>query len=370
VHIRESQFERAGELFFEAAAVPELWPNALQAVAEACGAAGVSLLPIRPGPDSTMGSPGIRGFVQDVVDGGWLHTNPYMRRGLQLTASGWRGLITSEDMITPEQKARDPYVNEVEIPNGFGPKAGIFLVSREPELALPITIERALGMEPFSREEIVKMNLLMSQLDAAATLALKVGFSAAVQVAESLGGVGKEVALLSGSGHALHVPKGFEPFLGDAFSIRRGQVTAWDGNADRRLSTAIARAISSGSLGTRATQAVLLPRKSGRRSLVVQIVPIVKAGQDVLMLARAAMIVTDPEARPGDPTATLAAAFGLSAAEARLAARIGRGEELKDIADAESIVIETARARLKAVFAKTGTHRQAELAVLVAGLTR
>lgn len=67
---------------------------------------------------------------------------------------------------------------------------------------------------------------------------------------------------------------------------------------------------------------------------------------------------------------TLASIFGLSAAEGRLAARIGRGEELKDIAEAEGIVIETARARLKAVFAKTGTHRQAELAILIAGLMR
>jgi DNA-binding CsgD family transcriptional regulator len=66
----------------------------------------------------------------------------------------------------------------------------------------------------------------------------------------------------------------------------------------------------------------------------------------------------------------LASTFGLSRAEARLAARIGRAEELKDIADSEGITFETARARLKAVFAKTGTHRQAELAVLVASISR
>ncbi len=250
MNLRESQFERATELFYEAAAVPELWPKALQAISDAAGAAGSSLLPIRAGPDSTVCSPGVDGFLDALVGGGWLRINPYMRRGLQLTSSGWRGLITSEDMVTPEERKRDPYVNEVEIPNGFGPKAGIFLVSREPEFALPITIERPLGSDPFSRAEIVKLNRLMSQLNAAATLAMKVGFSAAIQVAESLAGVGKEVALLSGSGRAIHVPHGFEPFLGEAFSIRLGQVIAWDRNADQRLSAAIRRGTGSGSAGT------------------------------------------------------------------------------------------------------------------------
>lgn len=367
VQLRESQFERATELFYEAAAVPELWPNALQAVAEAAGALGSSLLPIRVGPDSTVGSPAIRGLVHDLVGGGWLRINPYMQRGLQLTASGWKGLITSEDMVTPEQKKRDPYINEVEVPNGFGPKVGIFLVSREPERALPITIERSLGADPYTRDEVAKLNRLMSRLNAAATLAMQVGFSAAIRVAESLAGTGKEVVLLSGSGRVLHVPESFDRFVGDVFSIRRGEISAWDRDADQRLSAAIARGVGSGSALTRVAEGVLLPRKSGKRPLLVEIVPIVDAGQDIFMLTRAAMVITDPEARPVGRSAVLAATFGLSPAEARLADRIGWGEELKDIADAEGIAIETARARLKAVFAKTGTHRQAELALLVAG---
>jgi len=367
VHLREDQFERATELFYEAAASPELWPRALQAISEAAGAAGTSLLPIRPGPDSTVCSPSIRGFLHDLVDGGWLRINPYMRRGLQLTASGWRGLITSEDMITPEERKRDPYVNEVEVPNGFGPKVGIFLVSRDPESALPLVIERPLGSDPFMRGEIVKLNHLMSRLNAAATLAMQVGFSASMQVAESLAGIGKEVVLLNGSGRALHVPQSLDRFVGDVFSIRRGEISAWDRDANQRLSAAIARGVGSGSALTRAAEGVLLPRKSGKRPLLVEIVPIVRAAQDIFMLARAAMVITDPEARPAGRGAVFAATFGLSPAEARLADRIGRGEELKDIAHAEGIAIETARARLKAVFAKTGTHRQAELAVFVAG---
>lgn len=114
-----------------------------------------------------------------------------------------------------------------------------------------------------------------------------------------------------------------------------------------------------------------MPRRTNRLPLIARVVPITGAGQDVFLLARAAVILTDPAAArsAAAPDGTLAA-MGLTPAEARLAARIGQGEELKSIAEAEGIAMETARARLKAVFAKTGTHRQAELAILVSRLSR
>jgi hypothetical protein len=38
--LRESQFEHVTDLFYEAAAIPELMPQALQRLAESCQAAG------------------------------------------------------------------------------------------------------------------------------------------------------------------------------------------------------------------------------------------------------------------------------------------------------------------------------------------
>jgi DNA-binding CsgD family transcriptional regulator len=70
-----------------------------------------------------------------------------------------------------------------------------------------------------------------------------------------------------------------------------------------------------------------------------------------------------------DPIETLAAALGLTRAEARLARRIGAGENLRHSAQAEGITVQTARTRLKSIFAKTGVHRQAELAVMIANLS-
>ena len=55
--------------------------------------------------------------------------------------------------------------------------------------------------------------------------------------------------------------------------------------------------------------------------------------------------------------------FGLTQAEARLALHLVAGETLRSAAVKLSITYETARSRLKSIFDKTRTHRQAELVI-------
>jgi DNA-binding CsgD family transcriptional regulator len=64
----------------------------------------------------------------------------------------------------------------------------------------------------------------------------------------------------------------------------------------------------------------------------------------------------------------LGSSFRLTPAEARIAYGIARGERLTTIAQAYGIAVTTAKTQLHAVFKKTGTHRQAELATMLAPL--
>jgi DNA-binding CsgD family transcriptional regulator/PAS domain-containing protein len=85
-----------------------------------------------------------------------------------------------------------------------------------------------------------------------------------------------------------------------------------------------------------------------------------------LMLA----VLRDDTRRPAVPQGALCELFGLTPAEARLAARLARGESLDGAARALGIARETARVHLRQTFAKTGTRRQAQLVALIAGLAR
>jgi len=81
--------------------------------------------------------------------------------------------------------------------------------------------------------------------------------------------------------------------------------------------------------------------------------------------ARSVFVLVDLDETPRASIGALRHAFGLTKAEARLAARLARGESLQHIAIEQNVTIDTARAQLKAVLAKTHTHRQAELVALV-----
>ena len=61
----------------------------------------------------------------------------------------------------------------------------------------------------------------------------------------------------------------------------------------------------------------------------------------------------------------VARAFDLTRAEARLAALVAAGTTPDGAARRLGVGRETVRSQLKAVFAKTGTHRQSELAALL-----
>lgn len=86
---------------------------------------------------------------------------------------------------------------------------------------------------------------------------------------------------------------------------------------------------------------------------------------------RLALLVVRPlNRRPAVAEDTLRRVFGLTGAEALLAARLASGEALDDAAATLGIARETARVHLKAIFAKTDTHRQAELVALLASLAQ
>lgn len=368
MRINESQFNHAAELFYEAAAMPERWPSALGFLGNSFGAMGVVLLPVHTG--SAICSSAVEGIIADFVACGWFPDNPFMRRGLELTRAGRQGLISSAEMLTPEEMARDPFVNEWRRKVGIGPEVGVLLVNQPPDIVMPITINQRPTDEPYERAEIVRMNKLLALLKPATSLALKVGFSATRRLVDSIAQLGREIILFSKSGRVLHAPAEFEKRFGDALHLRHGTLSSWDPDANERLSSAVKRATDKASAGERVAQSFTLPRKQGGLPLIGQVVPLTGAAHDVFMLARAVLVILDPLAKLDATAAVIRELFGLTPAEARMALRIAAGEHLTDIVAAENITIETARSRLKLVLAKTGTHRQAELAILISSFGR
>jgi DNA-binding CsgD family transcriptional regulator len=117
---------------------------------------------------------------------------------------------------------------------------------------------------------------------------------------------------------------------------------------------------------------VCLSRTPPRPPLVATATPLSASGLATAGLPpvpTALLLVADPEARPlPPPPSMLREAFGLTKAEAEVAARAANGEGVPALAASLAISPGTARLHLHRVFEKTGARRQAELAAVLGRL--
>lgn len=110
-----------------------------------------------------------------------------------------------------------------------------------------------------------------------------------------------------------------------------------------------------------------LPRRDGRPPLLIRALPVVPG--PVAAGFRGAMLVVADGARRSRPSAALLGRmFGLTPAEASLAASVGAGRTVAEHAKRRGISVETARSQMAAIRRKTGCRRQADLAALLARL--
>jgi len=112
---------------------------------------------------------------------------------------------------------------------------------------------------------------------------------------------------------------------------------------------------------------VSLPR-AGQKALLAHPVRLSGMAANALADCKAAVILVDPDKRSYPSELSLRAAFQLSPAEARLAARLAAGDLLETVAEQLGIAKETARNQLKSIFSKVGIHRQAELVAILSAL--
>jgi DNA-binding CsgD family transcriptional regulator len=144
-----------------------------------------------------------------------------------------------------------------------------------------------------------------------------------------------------------------------------GRISTTNGRTTERLSGLIRTSVATaaGQEGT-AGGAVSVPR-SGRLPLSLLVAPFRPARNGFgLPFPSALVFIRDPEgATPA--TSALQSLFGLTPAEASIAAALAGGQSLEEISVAHGIRVGTARTHLKSILAKTGTNRQAQLVTLL-----
>lgn len=133
---------------------------------------------------------------------------------------------------------------------------------------------------------------------------------------------------------------------------------------------ALRRMLGSAALGG-PTGVLALPRPDGKLPLLLEIIPIGSSAVPLGLHPAPALLllVSDLEDDHVPSATSLRELYGLTATEAAVAIHAARGDGLASVARALGIAQNTVRSHLKHVFDKMGTHRQAELARLLARLS-
>ncbi|MGB3230862.1 MAG: helix-turn-helix transcriptional regulator [Mycobacterium sp.] len=151
---------------------------------------------------------------------------------------------------------------------------------------------------------------------------------------------------------------------GDEIQANGGRLGLRRPAENTRLRRAVAAATGGSDTGTQISDSLLVRRTADPGPLVVHVTPFPGHGGPCALI-----VIVDPGKVPEPSPEMLRRLFGLTAAEAAVALSIGRGAGLAAVADELCLTLATVKTHLQHIYAKTSTHRQAELVRLLLAVT-
>ncbi|WP_143199543.1 helix-turn-helix transcriptional regulator [Bradyrhizobium sp. NAS80.1] len=333
-------------------------------ISAATGAVGAALIPINTSdrPLGLVVSAGVAELMDRYIKEGW-YEHDRRDRGIPRLLS--TGITVDQDHTSPEEMRRSRFYNDLLGRCGFRWFAGVAFDAGEDNLYL--AIQRSPKQGPFRPAEQRRLLALRPSLTSAATVGRELGFVRALGISDAFEMMETAALLVDRDGRVVSTNKVADKLVGGQLRIVNRHLIADDRNAASALRQLIERAIVNADAGATMMPPVAVARP-GRRALAVYAVPLSGVVRDVLAAVRAIVVIRDLEECSMSPEAHVRNLFSLTSAEAKLATRVASGEHLEFAADALGIAYQTARNQMQAIFAKTDTHRQAEIVALFARL--
>jgi len=269
------------------------------------------------------------------------------------------GLVTIDGAIRAQggDVRSDPYVKWMENALGVGNSVLRYTPSSA-GLTLGVSLHPSAERQVHDAQDLALFAMLFGHIENATRLAARPpDFMSARHAWVLLDGQGM-VQTMSDAAHALIAQN-------DGLSVIDRRLVGASRRDNDRISAAILKAIHALEWGSRGG-CVLVHRPSGRRSLIVDIVPLPSSSTPLAMLRPAvAVSIIDPEAQTNADPARWCDAFGLTKAEARVASGLRLGKSDDAIAAALGLKVSTVRSHVKSILGKTETRSKAELAHLL-----
>ncbi len=362
--------ERALEACSDAILAPTRWASALQSLAESFGAASCHIFEHdrenspAPAPMSDGHVAFADRWARNQAHAPDPHIGPYLQKCTSFIRAG-RVSALEHDLSTEEERRTLPYFEETARPEGREWLAIGFFSVGGGDWCLPLF--RGADRGPFTPEDARRVGSVGPYIAKIVRLAQKFAAFDVTSKLSALERVNSAAVVIDATGRATQMNLPAQNLLGGDFNLVRGRPAAHDPASNRRLQQLVSSALHTAPGDAQSYPPIVVDRDEAPW-LLVEAMPVTAFGSDLFSSGRVILLLTDLRS-PRQPNSThLCAAFGLTAGEARLAASVASGVGVDGAAASLGVSRETARTQLKAVFAKTNTSRQAELAGLLARL--
>lgn len=362
--------EQAQALLLEAALDPGLWPDALNAIADACGARSGQFINLDD--QGAIRAHWLTRMPEDVTrdiaafgltDPG---ANPRLRIGLRAPVLQ---AVADQDHVDRDARARHPIYAELfdRYDVAFNCQA---VVLREPGRLVRMSVSRTARQGPLDAQAFRAFAALTPHVQTAAR------FQAALETAwidasvRTLDVMATPGFLIDTSGRVAAASEAGERLAmqGEVVAIRGGRLAAarpedaeaLDARIQAALEHARTRRLTTG-------PALRLRDRLGGPGLAFEIQPL--AGPAGLNDGAAVLVAARAAAAAPDRLEHLRAVYGLSQAEAEVAVALADGLSVERIAADRGVSASTVRSQLRAMFAKMDIHRQGELVARVRDLS-
>lgn len=352
------EFDSLIGTIYEAGALPQFWGPMLDGIASQISAMGGNLITSSPAGLTITSSPSAEQITRDFDEAGWNADNSRVSR--LLARSNHPGFLTDADLHTAEELASLPIYTEFLTPRGADAGAATVITGAHHD-GIVIAFESfsdhaaALRAVPF-------LDRLRPHFARAAVLSSAVQQERAVTLLEAFNATATPVGLLDAKGKLLMVSDAFGPLLNDLLFDGMFRLRLADMEADRSLADLLQTAML-----TRKGASIALRNQKKVGAAVLHLIPARRQARDLFSKVAYFAVIARPDNASLPSADVLSALFDLTPTEARVTRGIAVGHSTADLVQELNVTHETIKSHLKKIFAKTATHRQSDLALLVAG---
>jgi DNA-binding CsgD family transcriptional regulator len=346
---------------YEAASIPELWPEVLEEFGSIVDTPR-ALVAIRRS-DGWLGhslSPAISAATTEYFQSDVPTRTEIAAR---LIAANHAGFVRSDDVFTPAEWERDPFRHEWARKWGFnhGIATAIQTLSEE---TLVIHLQRLEGEASFASHEVSLLDSFRPHLARAGLLAARLRLERMRAATDALAAIGLPAAILDGRGKVLAANSLIEQLTTHIKWLSADRLSLVDRKAAGLLKDACAQLsaampIMTGSFVSRPTE---------RHVAVCHVIPTAGQARDLFDGGTAVLVVSPLATRTTPSADVIQSLFDLTPAEAVVAQWISKGRSIADLAAARRTSVNTVRTQVRSVLSKMGATRQAQVAALLAGV--